>query len=81
MALILERKEGESIVIILPDGRTGRLTITSTGRSHARVAIDLPSDVTVLREELTRAQKVLDEFFECDGPESCGPGCYRCDPD
>ncbi len=46
--LVLTRKPGESILI----GNEIRIRLVSTSGAHARIAIEAPEDVTILREEI-----------------------------
>lgn len=51
--LVLTRKESESIVI---DGRI-RVTVLGINGNRVRLGISAPSDVPVMREELTKPAK------------------------
>ncbi len=46
--LVLTRKAGESILI----GHDIRVRIVSSSGAHARIAIEAPDDITILREEV-----------------------------
>lgn len=48
MALVLSRKPGETILI----GDNIKVTVTQTGRNAAKLAIEAPREVTVLRSEI-----------------------------
>jgi sRNA-binding carbon storage regulator CsrA len=50
--LVLSRKEGEEVVLILPDGR--RIVVCLVEKYHwgARLGFDAPDDVVVMRREL-----------------------------
>ncbi len=49
--LILQRKAGESLVI----GENITVTVVSVDSGRVRLAIDAPSDVSILRSELIKA--------------------------
>ncbi len=49
--LILRRKIGETLLI----GENIRITVLDVGESGARLAIDAPKEIPVLRSELVRA--------------------------
>ncbi len=49
--LILRRKIGESLLI----GGNVKVTVLDVGESGARLAIDAPKEISVLRSELVRA--------------------------
>jgi carbon storage regulator len=53
--LVLSRKQGESIQI----GDNITIKIVSVGQGRVKIAIDAPSNVTILRQEL------------CDGQSDC----------
>ncbi len=46
--LVLTRKAGESILI----GHDIRVRVVSFSGTHARIAIEAPDDITILREEV-----------------------------
>ncbi len=46
--LVLTRKQGESLRI----DEDIRITLVSCSKGHARIAIDAPEDVEILREEV-----------------------------
>ena len=55
--LILTRRPAQSIVFILPDGRTANITVMADHggariRNQVRLGIDAPDDVIVHREEV-----------------------------
>lgn len=52
--LILRRKRDESILI----GDNIRITILECGPEGVRVAIDAPKQISILREELSKAEVV-----------------------
>jgi carbon storage regulator CsrA len=52
--LVLKRKPDESVRLIGPDGRTVEITVVSVdGRDAVRLAFEAPSDVRIVRSELT----------------------------
>lgn len=51
--LILKRKTGESLIL---NGNI-KITVVDSGNGGARLAIDAPKEVSVLREELVEARK------------------------
>lgn len=55
--LILQRKEGQAIYI----GDDIVITLVSSEKGRARIAIQAPSDVSILREELREAQAANQE--------------------
>ena len=57
--LLLSRYIGESVVIRLPDGRTGEVKIVDYGHGRWRLGFAFPPDVQILRSEL--AAKLRDE--------------------
>lgn len=52
--LILRRKKDESILI----GNNIRITIVECGSEGVRIAIDAPKQISILREELSKAEVV-----------------------
>ena len=50
--LVLQRKENESVVIDLPDGRTIEILLTKIFGDKARIGIQAPADVRIFRREL-----------------------------
>lgn len=56
--LVLSRNPSESVLLILPDGREITLTVIAVRDSRARLGIDAPNDVTILREEVQQAALV-----------------------
>lgn len=57
--LVLDRKIGESIIV----GECIKVMLVETGRGRARIGIEAPGDVKILREELEPLPK-------SDGPET-----------
>ena len=62
--LVLTRKAGESILI----GNDVRIRVLATTGTHARIAIEAPDDVTILREE------VYERIAEANRAAAAGPG-------
>ena len=60
--LILRRKKNESFLI----GTDIRITIVECGADGVRVAIDAPKHISIIREELSEAEKV--------NQDASGPG-------
>lgn len=58
--LVLTRKERETILVQLPDGRVGCVSAESQGRGQFRVRLDFPSDVRIYRSEIA-PEEVLAE--------------------
>lgn len=54
--LVLARSLNESITIQLPDGRSVKVTLARAWRDGARIGIDAPRDVKVLRTELIEGE-------------------------
>ena len=52
--LILRRKKDESILI----GDNIRITIVECGSEGVRIAIDAPKQISIMREELSKAEVV-----------------------
>jgi carbon storage regulator CsrA len=50
--LCLGRFEWQSVVITLPDGRRGTVTVTEIRGGQAKLGFDLPRDCKVLRQEI-----------------------------
>lgn len=50
--LTLSRKSGESVLILLPDGRHITIFVQQEIRGSTRLSIDAPKDVIIFREEL-----------------------------
>lgn len=50
--LLLSRKEGESIILNLPNGDQVRICLTQYNGVQTKVGIDAPPNVQILREEL-----------------------------
>jgi sRNA-binding carbon storage regulator CsrA len=64
--LVLARKPGQSVILILPPlgddldrlaGTEIAVTMTETHRSYARFGIEAPQAVLIVREELLTEQK------------------------
>lgn len=53
--LILSRKQNESIEIQLPNGDTIMVTLTQLNSNQARIGIEAPDQVLILRSELIDA--------------------------
>jgi len=53
--LILARRQDESLIFKTPDGKEIKVMILDLNNGRARIGIDAPSDVEILREELLRA--------------------------
>jgi carbon storage regulator len=63
--LVLTRKQNESILI----GDNIRITVTSVRGCHARIGVEAPQNVPVVREELiTRASAAEEADAEAVGP-------------
>jgi len=56
--LILSRKEGESIILNLPDGEQVRICLTQYNGDQTRVGIEAPLSIQILREELIGGHNV-----------------------
>lgn len=54
--LALKRKQGESITITIPDGRVIVLEIVDSCYAYVKVAVQAPSDVSIVRTELIGAR-------------------------
>ena len=52
--LVLRRKKGEKIIIILPDKRRIIIEVGTTCAQAASIAIQADKDIQILREELTK---------------------------
>jgi carbon storage regulator CsrA len=50
--LVLSRKTGQSLIFTLPDGQECRVTVTRISAGEARIGIDAPPGVRVVREEI-----------------------------
>ena len=50
--LRLTRHVEEKVVIVLPDGRRGKLWLTDHRRGRSDIVFEFPSDVGIWREEL-----------------------------
>ena len=51
--LTLTRKENESIICRLPNGDEIEIVLSRIGGNQARISIDAPDDILILRDELT----------------------------
>lgn len=56
--LVLRRKPGEGITLRLPDGGRIHISVSEFGGARARVAIDAPATVQVMRDELVELAPV-----------------------
>lgn len=57
--LVISREVNEKIFLTLPDGQAIVITLVEIGRGQrARIGINAPREVTILREELLLAQQV-----------------------
>lgn len=56
--LVIERKDGERIVIQLPDGREIRFTVDLRRTRRVPIGFDAPSDIRIHREENHEAMKI-----------------------
>ena len=54
--LVLARRLNERIRIKLPDGRFIWLTVVEAARGQARLGLDAPREIEVMREELIADQ-------------------------
>ena len=52
--LVLTRKENESIEITLPDGQQLTVMVTEVERGRARIGIEAPTEIKILRSELVQ---------------------------
>ena len=50
--LVLSRKEGEAIILKLPNGEQVRFVLTEYLGQQTKVGIDAPENVMIYREEL-----------------------------
>ena len=50
--LVLTRKENESIEITLPDSQQLTIMVTEVERGRARIGIEAPTEIKILRSEL-----------------------------
>ena len=51
--LVLSRKEGESIILRLPNGEQIKILLSEYVGQQTKVVVDAPNNVLILREELT----------------------------
>ena len=67
MSLTLTRKPKQSFTLTLPSGQTVSVMLVESDRNRARIAIDAPKDVRILRSELVaRPARVEDPFIDAD---------------
>ena len=59
--LVLRRKPGESVVLILPDGTQASVAVLAVEGGRVKLGIQALPDVTILREELKKQEKREDE--------------------
>lgn len=52
--LVLTRKSGESITLTIPAGEPVEIEITSLGEHLAKIGIDAPPAIKILRTELRK---------------------------
>ena len=52
--LVLTRKENESIEITLPDSQQLTIMVTEVERGRARIGIEAPTEIKILRSELVQ---------------------------
>lgn len=50
--LKLTRRPGESLILLLPDGRQIEVVVDNKRGNQAGLAIDAPQDIKILRTEL-----------------------------
>jgi len=53
--LVLTRREGESILLLV-DGKTIEVNVSRIQGSHAKISIDAPREVEIVREELSESR-------------------------
>ncbi len=63
--LVVSRKKNESVIVVLPDGRTVAITVCRIKRESVRIGIEAPIDVTVVRSELAGGEQC-----QSDGTDS-----------
>ena len=56
--LALGMREGERVVLLLPDGRRIDVVVGRCGNGKAKLAIDAPKDIEILREKLLNPDTV-----------------------
>jgi len=49
------RSQGESLILKTPDGTQIKVMILETKNGHAKIGVDAPSDIEILRDELLKA--------------------------
>lgn len=50
--LVLSRKENESVIIKLPDGREVVVMLTAIRGDRVRLGFEAPKDIVILRQEV-----------------------------
>lgn len=50
--LAISRRNGEEVVIYLPDGRTLSVFVNNADRGTTKLAFDAPADVKIFRREV-----------------------------
>jgi len=50
--LVITRRPGESLIIELPTGEQIKITILTNTSNQARIGMDAPADMKIVREEL-----------------------------
>jgi sRNA-binding carbon storage regulator CsrA len=60
--LALGLREGERVVLLLPDGRRIDVIVGRCGKGKTKLAIDAPEDIEILREKLFDAKQVRIEL-------------------
>ena len=53
--LVLARKQGQSLILKTPDETQIKVLILGTKNGHAKIGVDAPSDIEILRDELLKA--------------------------
>ncbi len=57
MALVLERREGQDILVKLPDGRELVIGVVSIKGGAVRIAVRAPADLKVDRAEVAQRRR------------------------
>ena len=66
--LVLTRKQGESVILVLPDGQHILLKIFEWNYNEARLGFEAPVDVDIWREEIwQRIQAAKQQKGPTDG--------------
>jgi len=52
--LILARRQGESLILRTPEGQEIKVLILGTKNGLAKIGIDAPSEIEILRDELLK---------------------------